>query len=111
MTRYATGYGVFCIEAIPNQPQLAHCHSFFVKADQRGKGYGKKLKQEQCRVLAELGFDYATCTTAGDNTRQHRVLESCGWQRLSEFPNSKTGGTTVLWGWTVTDQQAAKGPA
>ena len=35
MTRYATGYGVFCIEAIPNQPQLAHCHSFFVKADQR----------------------------------------------------------------------------
>lgn len=101
MTRYAYPYGAFCIEAIPNQPQLAHCHSFFVRADQRGKGHGKWLKREQCRVLAAMGFDYATCTTAGDNARQHRVLEACGWQRLNEFPNSNTGGATVLWGWKV----------
>ena len=31
MTRYATEYGAFCIEQIPNQPQLAHCHSFHIK--------------------------------------------------------------------------------
>lgn len=101
MTRYAYPYGSFCVEQIPNQPQVAHCHSFFVRADQRGQGLGKRLKQEQCRVLAAMGFDFATCTTAGDNVRQRRVLEACGWQRLTEFVNSNTGGTTVMWGWTV----------
>lgn len=106
MTRYAYPYGAFCVEQIPNQPQVAHCHSFFVRADQRGQGLGKRLKQEQCRVLASMGFDYATCTTAGDNARQHRVLQACGWQRLSEFPNAHSGGTTVLWGWQV-DQSLA----
>lgn len=101
MTRYAYPFGAFCVEQIPNQPQVAHCHSFFVRANQRGQGFGKLLKQEQCRVLAEQGFDFATCTTAGDNVRQHRVLEACGWQRLSEFSNNHSGGTTVLWGWKV----------
>ena len=32
MTRYAYPFGVFCIDAIPNQPQVAHCHSFFMHA-------------------------------------------------------------------------------
>lgn len=99
MTRYAYPFGAFCIDAIPNQPQVAHCHSFFVRADKRGQGFGTLLKQEQCEVLRDMGFDFATCTTAGDNVRQHRVLESCGWRRLAEFGNSLTGGSTIVWGW------------
>lgn len=102
MTRYAYPFGAFCIDAIPNQPQVAHCHSFFVHDTHRGQGKGKLLKLTQLEVLRTLGFNFATCTTAGDNHRQHRVLESVGWNRLCEFPNSLTGGTTVLWGWEVT---------
>ena len=74
MTRYATEYGAFCIEQIPNQPQLAHCHSFHIKDGFKGNGLAKQLKLFQCHVLQTLSFDYATCTTAGDNVRQHRVL-------------------------------------
>ena len=102
MTRYAYPFGAFCIEAIPNQPQVAHCHSFFIHSHQRGQGLGKLLKQHQCDILRAQGFNFATCTTAGDNTRQHRVLEHCGWRRLSEFSNSQSGKTTILWGWEVT---------
>jgi GNAT superfamily N-acetyltransferase len=101
MTRHAFDHGVFCIEQIPNQPQVAHCHSFFIHADMRGQGLAKLLKAQQCDALREQGFDYATCTTAGDNVRQHRVLEGLGWNRLVEFPNSNTGGTTIIWGWRV----------
>lgn len=101
MTRYAYPAGAFCIDAIPNQPQVAHCHSFFVHADKRGRGLAKLLKKQQSEVLQQQGFNYATCTTAGDNVRQHKVLECFGWKRLSEFKNSLTGGTTVLWGWEV----------
>lgn len=101
MSRHAYLFGAFCIDAIPNQPQVAHCHSFFVRADKRGQGFAKILKQEQCEVLRDMGFDYATCTTAGDNVRQHRVLEGAGWKRLAEFGNSLTGGTTIVWGWEV----------
>lgn len=101
MSRYAYPYGAFCIDQIPNQPQVAHCHSFFVHADKRGHGFAKLLKAQQCAVLRTLGFNFATCTTAGDNHRQQRVLEGAGWQRLAEFSNQLTGGTTVLWGWEV----------
>lgn len=101
MTRYATEYGAFCIEQIPNQPQLAHCHSFHIKDEFKGKGLAKQLKLFQCHVLQTLSFDYATCTTAGDNIRQHRVLEGLGWERKDEFKNSATGSTTILWGWKV----------
>ena len=101
MTRYAYPCGAFCIEQIPNQPQAAHCHSFFIHADQRGQGFGKALKREQNDILRAQGFNFATCTTASTNTRQHRVLESCGWKRLAQFQNSATGSDTVLWGWEV----------
>ena len=99
--RFATHVGAYEIDSVPSQPQVAHCHSFFVHVHKRGQGFGGLLKREQCRVLAEQGFDFATCTTAGDNVRQHRVLEAAGWQRLSEFSNNHSGGTTVLWGWKV----------
>jgi GNAT superfamily N-acetyltransferase len=101
VTRYAYPFGAFCVEQIPNQPQVAHCHSFFVKASKRGRGMGKLLKRTQCEVLRDQGFNFATCTTAADNIRMHRVLESCGWQRLAEFGNDATAGSTILWGWKV----------
>lgn len=101
MTRFAFPIGAFCIDALPNQPQLAHCHSFFVPAHMRGRGHAQQLKQLQCEALREQGFDFATCTTAGDNIRQHKVLERAGWQRLATFENQISGGTTVLWGWKV----------
>lgn len=101
MTRYAYDYGAFCIDAIPNQPQVAHCHSFFVPKEKRGQGLGKLLKAKQCDVLRELGYNFATCTTAGDNDRQHAVLQNCGWMKLGSFDNTLTGGTTLLWGWEV----------
>lgn len=31
MTRYANNAGAFHIEPAPSQPQLAHCHGFFVR--------------------------------------------------------------------------------
>lgn len=102
MTRYAYPFGVFCIDAIPNQPQVAHCHSFFIHASHRGQGKAKLLKQIQLQHLRDQGFNFATCTTAGDNVRQHRVLEGVGWRRLAEFANSHSGGATVIWGWEVT---------
>lgn len=101
MTRYAYDIGAFCIDAIPNQPQVAHCHSFFVHAEHRGKGHGKALKLQQLQVLREQGFNFAQCTTAGDNERQHSVLKACGWKPMAEFTNSLSGGTTIIWGWEV----------
>lgn len=102
MTRYAfDGVGAYCIDAIPNQPQVAHCHSFFIHAAFRGYGHAERMKKDQCKKLRELGYNFATCTTAGGNERQHRVLEKCGWQRLTEFRNSQSGGATVIWGWEV----------
>ena len=53
MTRYATEYGAFCIEQIPNQPQLAHCHSFHIKDEFKGKGLARQLKLEPS-LKAEL---------------------------------------------------------
>ena len=79
----------------------ADTFSFFIHADQRGQGFGKALKREQNDILRAQGFNFATCTTASTNTRQHRVLESCGWKRLAQFQNSATGSDTVLWGWEV----------
>lgn len=101
MARYAFPYGAFCIDALPNQPQIAHCHSFFIHEAYRGQGKARLLKQAQLDVLRTEGYNYAQCTTAGDNLRQHRVLERCGWKRLIEFSNSAKGGTTIVWGWEV----------
>lgn len=102
MTRYANPFGAFEIDSVPGQPQLAHCHSLFVRPEHRGKGHGLKLKLEQMQVLSGLGYDMGTCTVDAANTRQRSILKSAGWSLLSEFTNRKTGSTTQLWGWVVT---------
>lgn len=101
MSRHAYPFGVFCIDAIPNQPQVAHCHSFFIHDSHRGQGKARLLKEIQKQQLRDLGYNFATCTTASDNHRQHRVLERAGWERLADFHNSRDGAATVLWGWEV----------
>ncbi|WP_288073977.1 GNAT family N-acetyltransferase [Pseudomonas sp.] len=101
MTRFATHYGAYEIDSVPGQPQIAHCHSLFVKREHRGRGHGTALKAHQMNTLRELGYDYATCTTDGSNERQRAVLERAGWSLLQNIPNGRTGGITQLWGWVV----------
>lgn len=105
--RHATEYGAFAIDQAPNQSQLALCHSFHIRPEHRSLGKAHHLKAYQHDKLAAGGYDYAICTTCGANQRQHKVLESAGWQRLVEFGNSATGGTTILWGWAVRDEQSS----
>lgn len=102
MTRFANNTGAFHIEPAPSQPQLAHCHGFFVRHDMRGRGHGSVLKEQQMKCLKNLGYDFAICTVDGQNQAQITILEQAGWQMLVEFNNSKTGGTTMLWGKAIT---------
>lgn len=101
MTRYSYPEGCFYIEPVPSQPQIAHCHGFFVFHDRRGKGLAHDLKRRQMDVLRGLGYDYATCTVDSANQAQARVLLMAGWDLLAEFNNSKTGGVTELWGCSI----------
>lgn len=101
MDRYATPYGVFFISPFPGQPQIAHCHGFFVPVESRGKGYAHRLKRIQNEILRNGLFDYATCTVAGCNAAQQRVLEKAGWQKVDEFDNSQSGGTTQVWRYKI----------
>lgn len=101
MARHATPYGAYEIDSVPGQPQIAHCHSLFVKREQRGRGYGHMLKAHQMATLYGLNYDYATCTIDSSNERQRAVLEKAGWHLLQNIHNSRTGNCTQLWGWNV----------
>lgn len=105
MTRYATPYGSYEIDSVPGQPQIAHCHSLFVKREVRGKGQGHALKRHQMQNLHGLGYDYATCTIDASNERQRAILEKAGWSLLQNITNSRTGGITQLWGWAVKESK------
>jgi ribosomal protein S18 acetylase RimI-like enzyme len=106
--RYHSEFGAFAIDPVPGQPQLAHCHSFFVVPEGRGKGIGTQMKLKQMEQLEAELYDYATCTVDAANTAQKRVLEKTGWKRLAVFDNRRTGGKTELWGWEVgTDGESA----
>lgn len=101
MNRFANNAGAFHIDPVPSQPQMAHCHGFFVKHDMRGRGHGLALKAQQMKILRNLGYDFATCTVDGSNAAQIAILQKSGWRLLAEFANSKSGGKTQLWGWEV----------
>ena len=99
--RFSTHAGAYEIESVPSQPQMAHCHGFFVSTDHRGNGCAHDLKDNQNRMLAALGYDFATCTVCGSNTAQKKVLARAGWERLASFVSSKTDEVVELWGWHV----------
>ena len=106
MSRYAYPEGCFHIEPTPSQPQVAHCHGFFVPHDKRGRGYAHALKQKQMAELSLLGYDYATCTIDRKNKAQMCVLLRAGWAWLSEFNNTKTGGITQIWGCAIIKEKS-----
>lgn len=108
MTRYASDFGAFEISPIPGQPQMAHCHGFFVVPEGRGKGIGTQQKLAQMKVIDDELFDFATCTVDAGNAAQKRVLEKTGWHRLFVFANRRTGGLTELWGWAVNGDHHAE---
>ena len=99
--RFSTLAGAYEIDSLPSQPQVAHCHAFFVPKDLRGKGRAHALKTHQNLMLAALGHDFATCTVCGSNTAQKKVLARAGWERLASFVSSKTDEVVELWGWHV----------
>lgn len=101
MTRYAFSEGVFHIDPMPGQPQIAHCHGFVVFEHMRGKGNGHALKRRQMGLLREGKFNFATCTVAKENLAQQSILAKAGWRGMESFYNSNTGGSTQLWGWHV----------
>lgn len=104
--RFSTTAGAYEIESVPSQPQMAHCHAFFVTTDVRGHGYAHHLKRHQKQKLASLGYDFAICTVCGSNTAQKKVLERAGWERLASFFSSKTDEVVELWGWHVKKDEA-----
>lgn len=107
-TRHTTVFGTFQIDAMPQQPQVALCHSFFVPIRMRGQKHAHQLKRQQMQFLAGENFDYAVCTVDGANAAQQAVLTKAGWSQLDEFPNSRTGGRTQIWGSPVGDGAPAK---
>jgi hypothetical protein len=96
--RFATPVGAYEIDSVPSQPQVAHCHAFFVQKGLRGRGLAHTLKTHQNVMLAALGYDYATCTVCASNVAQQRVLARAGWVRIASFTSSKTGEEVEIWG-------------
>jgi L-amino acid N-acyltransferase YncA len=99
--RIATEYGAFEFESLPNQTQVAVTHSMFIEIDMRGQGLGRQLKRLQIQTLKSLKYDYALCTVDGQNEVQQTLLRSLGGEMLKQFSNSKTGGTTQIWGFDL----------
>lgn len=106
MSRHAFRFGVTHIDPLPGQPQVAHCHSFFVPVPLRGQGNGHRLKTAQMDQLQAGHYDFALCTVDGKNIAQQTILTQAGWHQLADFKNTKTGGVTELWGCPV--QQASQ---
>ena len=102
--RFATPVGAYEIDSVPSQPQVAHCHGFFVRHELRGGGLAHTLKAEQNASLVQLGYDFATCTVCASNAAQKKVLARAGWRSLASFVSSKTGEQVELWGRAVRDR-------
>lgn len=96
--RYATLNGVFEIDSLPSQPQLAVCHAFHVHEDRRGRGLSHELHKQQIHVLENQAYDYALCTVTGENQAQRKALAKAGWSLLDQFHNRKRGEVTQIWG-------------
>lgn len=102
--RYATLHGAYEIESLPSQPQVAHCHGFFIHKLLQRLGLGHALKAHQNKQLAILKYDYAICTVCGNNAAQKSVLAQAGWAKLAEFTSGKTGEEVEIWGWEVSSE-------
>lgn len=106
--RFATPVGAYEIDSVPSQPQVAHCHGFFVHNDRRGRGLAHDLKTHQNLMLSRLGYDFATCTVCASNVAQKKVLARAGWRSLASFVSSKTGEQVELWGVDVIEAHCSE---
>jgi len=102
--RYSLPYGVYHITPKPGLPQVAICHGFYVFDQVRGQGYGHQLMSEMTQALIAANFDYAVCTTAGDNTAMQSCLLRAGWEYMDNFHNRKTGSKHQIWHFNPTKQ-------
>lgn len=93
--RHATPYGVFNIDPMPGNPQVALCSGFFVFPEHRGKGLGHRLKLDQEHALVLQGYDYAICTVRSDNDAQRAVLAKARWIVVGSFKSSQSGAVTL----------------
>lgn len=109
--RFSTAAGVFEIDSVPSQPQVAHCHGFFVHRHLRGHGMAHRLKTQQMGTLSRLGYDFATCTVCASNAAQKKVLARAGWRSLASFVSSKTGEQVELLGCAVIAAHCCEGSA
>lgn len=101
--RYSEPFGSFSLSEIPQQPRISWCHSFFVNIEDRRKGMAHQLKRVQKQELQRHNYDYALCTVDGANHTMKRVQAEAGWEKLAEFANRTTGGTTEIWGLRIAD--------
>ncbi|MBS1143393.1 MAG: hypothetical protein H6R14_799 [Proteobacteria bacterium] len=98
--RFRHPAGAFEITSLPGQPQVAICHSFFVRETDRGRGKSHEIKAQQRHTLQSLQYDYAVCTVSGNNHAQKAVLSQGGWKKLTEFYNHRNAEFTETWGTT-----------
>jgi len=99
--RFSTEYGVYQISNKPGLPQVAICHGFYILDGMRGKGFGHKLMAHMISTLYTNQYDFAVCTTAGDNDAMQTCLSKAGWKQLSQFHNRKSGKSHQMWGFVL----------
>lgn len=95
--RFATQLGVFEIDSLPSQVQVAVCHGFYVHEQLRGKGHASALHVIQIKELRNLGYDYAICTVSGINPAQSKAIANAGWTLTNTFYNRRIGQKTEVW--------------
>lgn len=105
--RYATNIGVFEIDSLPSQVQVAVCHGFFVFEHQRGKGLATELHKQQISKLIELGYDFAMSTVAADNIKQISAIKKAGWKKSDEFYNGRICTNSLLFTFNVREYSIA----
>lgn len=67
-----------------------HC-GYFIRRDQRGKGYGKQMLALALDELRRLGEKRALITTGPDNLPSIRVIEANGGQLADVNTDPETG--------------------
>lgn len=68
----------------------------YIAVSEAGKGIGKLLLREACRVCAELGSAGLEAQTALSNTRSRRLFGSCGFVETGHTDNRGTDEPSVL---------------
>ena len=100
--RYSLPNGFFSIDSMPNQPSVALCYDFTIIPEYRGTKASHQLKAYQMKLLHELHYTVAICTTQASNEAQNKVLQAAGWVITSEFYDIRTGHKVYIWNWHVT---------